>query len=136
GRSLAIALATAAVAIVVAIALSPIGLLGRARQFEPAGGIVIDGRVLAAGAGIIIVGLMLAGGLAAWLASAGRQRSRRVRGGARRGDLAAVIARSGGSPALVAGVGTALGPGRGHSALPMRQTMAGAALAVAVVATA
>jgi hypothetical protein len=138
GPSAAIALAAAGLAVVVAVGLSPIGLLGRARQLEPASGISADGRVLAAGAGILLIGLLAAGALVAWRTAGRRRPTPEMRdfGERRRRGAVGVLTRAGGSPPLLAGVGAALGRGGWRSALPMRQAMLGVALAVALVAAA
>jgi hypothetical protein len=130
---LAAVVAGALLAILVAVALSPFSLFGPVRQVEPGRGIYVDWAVLGLGA----LGLVLV--LGAVTAVAGyRQAPHRVAARPQPVDRGSVLVRAGLGAGLgasgVAGLRFALEPGRGRTAVPVRSVLAGAVLAVIVVA--
>ena len=132
-RALAIGAAGAVVAVVLAVALSPLTPIGTlARTAEPDPGIRIDALVLSLGAsGTILITVLLAAP-AAWVAARGRLAAAADGGSA----VARTLSRLRASAALVTGVRMALEPGRGHSAVPVRTTIAGVTVSVMVFAAA
>jgi FtsX-like permease family len=130
---LAAVVAGAVLAMAVAIALSPFSLFGPVRQAEPGRGVYVDWAVLGLGA----LGLVLVlGGVTAVTG----YRLAPHRAAARRppADRGSVVVRAGLGAGLgatgVAGLRFALEPGRGRTAMPVRSVLAGAVLAVTVVA--
>jgi hypothetical protein len=130
---LAAVVAGAVLAVAVAIALSPFSLFGPVRQAEPGRGVYVDWAVLGLGA----LGLVLVlGGVTAVTG----YRLAPHRAAARRppADRGSVVVRAGLGAGLgatgVAGLRFALEPGRGRTAVPVRSVLAGAVLAVTVVA--
>jgi hypothetical protein len=125
--------AGALLAMVVAVALSPFSLFGPVRQAEPGRGIYLDWAVLGLGA----LGLVLV--LGAVTAVTGyRQAPHRAATRSQSADRGSVLVRAGLGAGLgaaaVAGLRFALEPGRGRTAVPVRSVLAGAVLAVIVVA--
>jgi putative ABC transport system permease protein len=126
--------AGALIAVAVAIGLSPFSLFGPVRQAEPGRGIYLDRTVLGLGA----LGLVLVlGGIT--VVTAYRQAPHRAAARPQRADRGSALVRAGlgaglGAPG-VAGLRFALEPGRGRTAVPVRSVLAGAVLAVIVVAT-
>jgi hypothetical protein len=123
----------ALLAVGVAIGLSPLSLFGPVRAADPSPGIDVDWTVLGLGTAFFVVVL---GGVAALIAI----RSAPHRGGARRrraADRSSGVVRAATSIRLaapaVAGLRLALEPGRGRTSVPVRSTIAGAVLALAVV---
>jgi hypothetical protein len=130
---LAAVVAGALLAVVVAVALSPFSLFGPVRQAEPGRGIYVDWAVLGLGA----LGLVLV--LGAVTAVTGyRQAPHRAAGRPQPADRGSALVRAGLGAGLgasgVAGLRFALEPGRGRTAVPVRSVLAGAVLAVIVVA--
>jgi len=130
---LAAVVAGALLSVAVAIALSPFSLFGPVRQAEPGRGIYVDATVLAAGA--LALALVLGGvaavigyGQAPHRSAAGRQPAGRGSALVRAGLGAGL-----GAPG-VAGLRFALEPGQGRTAVPVRSVLAGAVLAITVVA--
>ena len=113
----------AAVGTALSSMFTPVGL---ARQAEPHPGFAPDWTVLALGALAIVILLAAATALPAWQAARGHSA-----GAGRRSIVAGALASAGFSPAAAAGVGMALEPGGGRSAVPVRATMTSAAIAVA-----
>jgi FtsX-like permease family len=125
--------AGALLAVAVAVALSPFSLFGPVRQAEPGRGVYVDWAVLGLGAlGLVVVlgGVTAVTGyrLAPHRAAARRQPADRGSAVVRAG-LGAGLGATG-----VAGLRFALEPGRGRTAVPVRSVLAGAVLAVIVVA--
>ncbi len=121
-------------AAVIAVALSPVAPIGPVRPVYPSNGISLDWAVL--GFGVLALFVLLTG-VAALLAYATAPhrvalRPRRALSGA---QLVAFLARAGLSAPGVVGVRMALEPGEGRSAVPVRSTLLGAVLAVALVVT-
>jgi putative ABC transport system permease protein len=132
-RATLVALAGTGVAVAVAAALSGLFPIGLAATAEPHPGPVADAGQLAAGAaGFLAATLALAVG-PAW-------RAHRLGDGAgppaRPSALAGILAGAGVPAPGVVGVRLALEPGWGRTALPVRTTALGAAVAVATLAAA
>jgi hypothetical protein len=130
---LAAVVAGALLAVGIAIALSPFSLFGPVRQAEPGRGVYVDVTVLALGA------LALAAVLGGMAAAIGyRQAPHRVAVRQQPADRGSALVRAGLGMGLgatgVAGLRFALEPGRGRTAVPVRSVLAGAVLAVTVVA--
>ena len=117
-----------------AIVLSPLSPVGPARTAEPNPGLSIDAAVvLAGGAAVVLVVLMLSGEAAWWYS---RSRRSATEANPRPSRISAWL-RSAGSPVVAStGVRMALEPGRGRTAVPVRTTVLGAALAIASVGAA
>jgi FtsX-like permease family len=115
----------------VAVALSPLTLFGPVRAVAPAGGPYVDWTVL--GLGVLTLALAL-GAVAAVIGyrlAPHRVAARQARAAPGAGPARAAVA-SGLPVAGVAGVGFALEPGRGRTAVPVRSVLAGAVLAILV----
>jgi hypothetical protein len=130
---LAAVVAGALLAVAVAIALSPFSLFGPVRQAEPGRGIYVD--AVAAGLGALALAGVL-GGVAVVIGY--RQAPHRAAARAQAADRGSALVRAGLGAGLgatgVAGLRFALEPGRGRTAVPVRSVLAGAVLAVTVVA--
>ena len=129
-RAAIVAFAGAVIAVPVAFAFSPLSPTGLARAAEPHPGFRFDTLAIVAGAAIAFVVLMLFAAApilrGAKSASAGERPD-----AAERASRSAVFAtRAGISAPAVVGVRLALEPGRGRTAVPVRTTIAGVALAV------
>jgi hypothetical protein len=122
-------------AVAIALALSPLAPLGPVRPVYPHAGIAFDSTVLGLGLLVLIVGL---GAMALTLAYRGAPHrvAARSRIAVPRTSRAVEAAASAGfPPSAVVGVGFALDPGRGRTAVPVRSALLGAILAVALVVT-
>ena len=130
---LAAVLAGALLAVAVAIALSPFSLFGPVRQAEPGRGVYVDAVVL--GLGALALATVL-GGVAAGIGY--RQAPHRAAARPQSASSGSALVRAGLGAGLgasgVAGLRFALEPGRGRTAVPVRSVLAGAVLAVTVVA--
>lgn len=137
-RTAAIAVVAAAVAVATAILLSPLFPIGAARRAELHPGVEVNLAVLAAGAGVIVVLLLLRAGVPAWrlASSSGGGPEANLRESDRPGLVARALASVPLSPAATAGVRMAVEPGGGRSAVPVRATLVGAMVALAAVAAA
>ncbi|MEX1008511.1 MAG: FtsX-like permease family protein [Acidimicrobiia bacterium] len=113
---------------VLASAFTPTGL---ARIAEPNLGVRVDtaGVVVGVLATIGLVTLLAA--VPAWRASLGPEASQRTP--RRRSRLAAAVAAFGCAPTVVTGVGLAVEPGRGRTAVPVRTSIAGVTLGIAAL---
>jgi hypothetical protein len=134
-RGLVVAGLGAAFAVGIALAFSPLTPVGLARTAELRPGVAFDGLVLGAGALVVIVSVCGLTLVAAWRAS-------RLTGNAagsvasiddRPSRLAESLTRTQVPPTAVVGVRFALEPGRGARAVPVRTTMLGVALVVALL---
>ena len=130
---LAAVVAGALLSVAVAIALSPFSLFGPVRQAEPGRGIYADVVVLGLGALALVLVL---GGVAAVMGY--RQAPHRAAARPQPASRGSALVRAGLGAGLgasgVAGLRFALEPGRGRTAVPVRSVLAGAVLAVTVVA--
>ena len=134
-RGLAVAVVGTAVAVVIAFALSPLTPVGLARTAELTPGAAFDGLVLGVGGALLVVGISTLTVVAAWRAS---RLTRNAAGSAtlideRPSRLAESLTRTQVPPTAVVGVRFALEPGRGARAVPVRTTMLGVALVVALL---
>lgn len=133
-RAVVAAIAAAALAVLGAVALSPLFPIGPARTAEPDPGLSVDAIVLVLGALAVVGAVVLLSAATAWWST------RIVPGGAEatiQPSLASRWLRRAGSPVVPStGVRMALDPGRGRTAVPVRSTMLGAALAIASVVAA
>lgn len=106
--------------------LFPVGSLA---ALEPTPGVEIDPPVLAIGAVVVAVVVLLRGSFTAvWWS-----RRRDEQAVPRPSWLPNLLSRIGASPALISGARFALEPGRGRSSVPVRSVIGGVALAVAAV---
>ena len=123
----------ALLAVVVAVALSPLTPLGPVRPVYPTPGLAFDWTVLGFGLALFIVAL---GGIAAVIAfrrAPHRLAGRRALQSGRRSRFVEAAANSGLPAPAVVGIGFALDPGDGPTAVPMRSTLLGTVVAVALV---
>ena len=123
----------------VAAAASPMMPIGPVALVEPQPGLSFDGAVLGIGAAATVVLLLLRTALPAWRLARGevaRAGQAAGRGQGDRSHVAAALAQAGLPPSTVVGVRMALEPGRGRTAVPVRSSMVGTALAVAAVVAA
>ena len=121
------------VAMAVAVGLSPLAPLGPVRNVYPHAGIAFDWTVLGVGLLVMVGGL---GAVAVALAYRGAPHrvARRARlAPARSSSVVRLAASSGLSAPAVVGVGFALEPGRGQTAVPVRSALLGTVLAVVMV---
>ncbi len=126
----AVALAGAVVSVVVAVALSPVGPVGVARSADPHAGILVDGALLALGASVLVLLVVLVCLYPAWRHASARDTGRP----AHRSGIGAGLLGSGLPVSAITGIRFAIEPGRGRTAVPVRSTLLGAVTAVAVVA--
>jgi hypothetical protein len=132
-RAASIAGAGAIVAAGVAVLMSPLTPIGLARIAEPDIGFYVDGVILAAGAVVTIVLLVLSSAAPAWTAArslAGPDAPDASWGAARRASRFRTLSLS---PAASTGVRLALDPGRGPTAVPVRSAIVGGALGIAAL---
>jgi ABC-type lipoprotein release transport system permease subunit len=134
-RGAIVATIGALLAVLVAWALSPLSPVGLARTAEIDPGVAFDGLVLGVGAVVVlVVVLVLALIAAARAARLTPTASRRAGPGYDRpSQLVAALSRGQLPPTAVVGVRFALEPGRGTAAVPVRTTMLGVALVVAML---
>jgi len=133
-RASLIGLAGSFVSVAVAVALSPLTPFGDARIAEPHPGFAFDGSALGLGAaGVIIVALLMSAA-PAWRAARTAAQSRSEAATVQTTSRAARVAvRTGMSPSTIAGVRMALVAGRGRNAVPVRSTLAGLIVGIAVL---
>jgi ABC-type lipoprotein release transport system permease subunit len=127
-----VAVVGAGFAVVVAVAASPLFPFGVARRAEPEPGLRTESLVLGMGALVTAVAVLALAALAAWWVA---RRSPRHLGhdpsGLRRGSsVVGRLARVGMPTSAVTGVRMALEPGRGRTAVPVRQALVAAVLGV------
>ena len=134
-RASVVALVAASLAVVGAIALSPLTPIGPARNAEPDPGVRLDAPVLVVGGlAIVLAVLALAAIPAWWYSRAGRSVAERAPA---RASRVSEWLRGAGAPLPAAsGVRMALEPGRGRTAVPVRTTIVGCALAIGTVVAA
>jgi hypothetical protein len=117
----------------VAVGLSPLAPIGAVREVDPSPGVAFDWNVLVGGLAVLIVGLgALAVALAYWRWSDRVTRQRRRIGGTGSKVVHAAVS-SGLAPPAIVGLGFAVDPGRGRTAVPVRSVLFGTALAVLMV---
>lgn len=130
----AIAVVGGAVAVVLAVAASPVFPIGLARRAEPHPGPSVPIGWLVGGWMVAVFLVVGVAAVPAWRASRRRVAGARRRSG--RSLTTDAVARAGAPPTVVAGVRMALGPGEGRTALPVRSTIVGSALAMALAVAA
>jgi hypothetical protein len=122
----------ALVAVTIAVALSPLTPIGPARTAEPYPGLAVDSFALGAGAVVIVLAVLVLAAVPAWqLARNAGQRAELET--TRPSRLVGALAAASMPPPAVAGVRLAVERGRGRTAVPVRTTIVGAVLAVAMV---
>lgn len=136
-RALIVAVAGAVLAVPVAYALSPLAPRGLARAAEPHPGLAFDATAIGFGALVAVAALLafavipiLRAARLAAVFGAPREAVERV------SRSATLATRAGASAPAVIGMRLALEPGRGRTAVPVRATIAGVAVAVAAVVVA
>jgi ABC-type antimicrobial peptide transport system permease subunit len=135
-RAAATVVPGAILATVIAVAASPLTPIGVARRAEPAPGVAVDWLVLGIGVAAFVVLLLGAVAITA-LRMAGASahlRGTRHTGRRRASRLGQFTWRAGLPVSAVAGVRMATEPGGGHTAVPVRSTVIGTTLALALVA--
>ena len=135
-RGVVVAMGAAVLAVVLAIAASPLTPIGVARDADPDLGFFVDGRVILLGALAVFGAVLVLAALPAWWYTRGAQFRTADRPAARTSRLVGWLGRSGAPLTAGAGVRMALEPGRGRTAVPVRTTIVGAALAIATVVAA
>jgi ABC-type antimicrobial peptide transport system permease subunit len=124
-------------AALIAFALSPIAPLGPVRPVYPDRGVNFDWTVLGGGAAALAVLLGLCAAGLSWWDAPHRLERHRAQGNPGPSRLLVATAAAGLPPAALTGVGFALVPGHGRSAVPVRSAVLGAVMAVvALVGTA
>ncbi len=135
-RAAVIAVGAGALAVVLAIAVSPLTPIGVARSVDPDLGVFFDVPVLVVGFLAVVLAVLALAALPAWWYT----RAARYRTGdqapVRPSRLAGWLRVSGAPVVAGTGVRMALEPGRGRTAVPVRTTIVGAALAIATVVAA
>jgi FtsX-like permease family len=136
GRAGLVAAVTATVAVLGAVALSPLTPIGRARPLEPRPGIDFNAPTLAAGAALIFLAALAAGGIAAarTVQAAGAPSSPVGLGG--RAGTSTASTPIGLPPAMLAGIRLAFARGPGAEGAAAGTIIASAIAAVAVAAAA
>jgi hypothetical protein len=122
-------------AVPVAYLLSGFAPIGLARTAEPSPGRLADWTVLGLGIPVTVLIVVAIAALPAWRAARGGHRSTGELF-ATRSRLAGLLARAGAGPAAVAGTRLALERGRGRTAVPVRTSIGGVTLGLAVLAAA
>ena len=134
-RAFAIALGAAVVAAATAVALSPLTPVGVARHAEPNPGVELNTAYTAVGGATVLLVVFALGALPALWAAGARAPAGGLGSGLRSGGrLAGALAAAGFPPSAVSGVRLALEPGFRGSAVPVRSSIASAALGVATIA--
>jgi ABC-type lipoprotein release transport system permease subunit len=134
-RVLVIGVAGAFGAVGIAVLLSPLGPLGAARTAEPSPGFSADAVVLLLGGLALIAGVTSMGAIFTWM----RSRDVTTRTGVERAHpswIPEALARASFRPSAVAGVRMAVETGSGPTAMPVRSTTTGLAIAVGALTVA
>ena len=126
-RVAVVAIGAGLIAAIVSIALSPLFPIGLLGELEVNPGIRVDAAVIGIGVVATILSILFAGAIPAWRSSSGFARGARTPG---RNRPANALASAGFPPTAVSGVRMALEPGHGSSAVPVRTTIFGTALAL------
>ena len=124
----------ALLAAAVAVAMSPLAPLGAVRAVDPSPGFTVDWLVVGAGFAVLVTVLCAMTLVFAYLRAPGRQVFNAAGAQQRPSSIAKAAAAAGMSAPAVTGLRFALERGHGRSAVPVRSALAGAALAVVVVA--
>ncbi|MFY9589139.1 MAG: FtsX-like permease family protein, partial [Actinomycetota bacterium] len=133
-RAAIVALAGGILAVPIAFALSPLAPLGLARAAEPKPGFAFDATALLLGGAVIVVVLLVFAGVPAFRAARQAAAAERSADGGERGSrVSAFASQAGASAPAVIGTRLALEPGRGRTAVPVRTTVLGVALAIAAL---
>ena len=125
----------AGLAAAVAIGLSPLAPIGPVRPYFPNRGVSVDATVLEIGFCLVVMAFTAIAIVVAVAIAPHRGETRRVRNARRRSSTARVAVACGLSPAVIAGVRSALDSDAGRGAVPVRSTIVGAVLAVFVIVT-
>jgi hypothetical protein len=124
-----------ALALGTALAISPLLPVGTARIAEPHPGFSVDTLILGVGALAIVVTVMILAAFPSWRAVS---RAREAIDGAceRPGLVARAATAASLPPTATVGVGLGLNSGRGRTAVPIRSSLAGVALAIGALTAA
>ncbi|GAC1604907.1 MAG: hypothetical protein NVS3B21_34320 [Acidimicrobiales bacterium] len=131
-----VAVVGAVLAAAVAVAASPLLPVGTARLAEPDPGLAVDWLVVGVGATLMAVVIVAVAAWPAWRTASRAVAAAQDPGFSRSSLFSRVVASGVLSPAGSVGIGTALQPGRGRTAVPVRSSVAALVVAVAAVATA
>jgi ABC-type lipoprotein release transport system permease subunit len=123
-------------ALAVAVAASPLFPLGTARVAERNPGVSVDALVLGVGAVAVAAIVLILAAIPSWRAASQARHEVDVARYERPGLLSRSVAAAGLPPTATVGVGLGLTSGRGATAVPVRTSLTGVALAVAALATA
>jgi len=132
-RAVVIAVPAAVSAAAVAVALSPLTPVGVARHAELNPGVEINVAYAAAGVAALLLVVSAIGALPGLWSASGRGSADGPDRDLRPGRLASALARAGFPASAVSGLRMALEPGTGRSAVPVRSSIASAALGVATI---
>ena len=132
-RALLIALLATVSATAVGVALSPLTPVGVARHAELNPGLELNVVYTAAGAAAVLLAVCAIGVLPALWSARATATAGGVGDGLRPGRPSSALARAGFPASTVSGVRMALEPGSGRSAVPVRSSIASAALGVATI---
>ena len=135
-RAGVVAIAAAVLAVAIAVAVSPLTPIGVARDADPDLGFFVDRPVVLLGALAVFVAVIVLATLPAWWYTRGAQFRTADRPAARTSRLVGWLSWAGAPLTAGTGVRMALEPGRGRTAVPVRTTIVGAALAIATVVAA
>ncbi|HEX9504606.1 MAG TPA: ABC transporter permease, partial [Acidimicrobiia bacterium] len=135
-RAAMTAVPAAMLAVVIAFVASPLTPIGAARTAEPDLGVFVDGPVLVLGFVTVGLAVLVLAAIPAWWYTRPTSVGTADQPVSRPSRLAGLLRASGASLAAGTGVRMALEPGRGRTAVPVRTTIVGAALAVATVVAA
>jgi hypothetical protein len=124
----------ALLAAAVAVAMSPLAPLGAVRAVDPSPGFTVDWLVIGAGFAALVTVLSAMTFVFAYLRAPGRRVINPASIESRSSSIAKSAAAAGFSVPAVTGLRFALERGHGRSAAPVRSALAGAVLAVVVVA--
>ncbi|HEU5003808.1 MAG TPA: FtsX-like permease family protein [Actinomycetota bacterium] len=133
-RVLAVGVMGAVVAVGVAYALSPIAPIGLARNAEPHPGLAFDPLVFGLGTLGLIAVIALAGAAPAWRAA--RKPGRPAAATLRPSVLASAVGATAAPATVATGMRFALESGRGRTAVPVRSSVGGTAVALAALSAA
>lgn len=136
-RAGVVAVLAAVIAVGVAVAMSPLFPIGAARRAELDPGLAVNGAFLLVGAAAVIALFLLRATVPAWRLSRhpAALQATATPDVTRTSWLADRLAGTGLPASAAAGVRMALEPGAGRTAVPVRTTLAGAVVGLAVVAT-